>query len=174
MARRLIREEGLLCGGSCGTAMAAAVEVAERVGPGKTFVVILPDSVRNYMTKFMDDGWMKQHGFTEPSWEEDSCGSLIGRLPAREVITASGDQTLSDAIECMKEAGISQLPVVEAGRLVGIVTESDLLRRIVDGRAQLSATVAEMMFRNVETVHEKDPGPATSSRCSRGRPWAWS
>jgi cystathionine beta-synthase len=167
MARRLIREEGLLCGGSCGTAMAAAVEIAKRVGPGKTFVVILPDSVRNYMTKFMDDAWMKQHGFTEPSWEEDSCGSLIGRLPAREVITASGDQTLGEAIECMKEAGISQLPVVEGGRLVGIVTESDLLRRIVDGRAQLTATVAEMMFRNVETVHENDPARSLLEMFSR-------
>ena len=167
MARRLIRDEGLLCGGSCGTAMSAAVEIAKRVGPGKTFVVILPDSVRNYMTKFMDDAWMKQHGFTEPSWEEDSCGSLIGRLPAREVITASGDQTLGEAIECMKEAGISQLPVVEGGRLVGIVTESDLLRRIVDGRAQLTATVAEMMFRNVETVHENDPARSLLEMFSR-------
>ena len=167
MARRLIREEGLLCGGSCGTAMAAAVEIAKRVGPGKTFVVILPDSVRNYMTKFMDDAWMKQHGFTEPSWEEDSCGSLIGRLPAREVITASGDQTLAEAIECMKEAGISQLPVVEGGRLVGIVTESDLLRRIVDGRAQLTAKVAEMMFRNVETVHENEPARSLLEMFSR-------
>ena len=63
--------------------------------------------------------------------------------------------------------------MVEAGRLVGIVTESDLLRRIVDGRAQLSATVAEMMFRNVETVHEKDPARNLLEMFSR-RPWAWS
>ena len=167
MSRRLIREEGLLCGGSCGTAMAAAIEVAERVGPGKTFVVILPDSVRNYMTKFMDDAWMKQHGFVRPSWEEDSCGSLIAKLPARELITACGEDTLGAAVSRMKDSGISQLPVLEDGRLVGIVTESDLLRRIVDGHAQLDAKVAEVMFRNVETVHESAPARSLLEMFSR-------
>lgn len=66
MARRLIKEEGLLCGGSSGTAMAAAVRAAEDLGEGQRCVVILPDSVRNYMTKFLSDSWMIENGFLEP------------------------------------------------------------------------------------------------------------
>ncbi|MEM9802697.1 MAG: cystathionine beta-synthase [Planctomycetota bacterium] len=160
MARRLIRLEGLLCGGSCGSAMWGAVEVARRVGPGKTFVVILPDSVRNYMTKFMDDAWMKQHGYTEQDWAHETCGALVRRLPGRSVVSVSGQHTLSDAVHLMKEKGISQLPVLEDARLVGIVTESDLLARIVDGRAGLESKIAEVMFRNVETVHVDDDANA--------------
>lgn len=63
MARRLIREEGLLCGGSSGTAMVGAMKAARELGPGQKCVVILPDSVRNYMTKFLSDDWMAEHGF---------------------------------------------------------------------------------------------------------------
>lgn len=168
MARRLIRQEGLLCGGSCGTAMWAAVEVAKRVGPGKTFVVILPDSVRNYMTKFMDDGWMKQNGFTESSWEHATCGDMVRKLPQRTLVVVSSEETLSDAVHKMKENGISQLPVVDSGRLVGIVTESDLLSRIVDRRTALDARIAEVMFRNVETLHKDDNATALMTHFSAG------
>jgi cystathionine beta-synthase len=63
MARRLIREEGLLVGGSSGAAAWAAVEVARRLGPGKRVVTLLADSVRNYLTKFLDDAWLSRHGF---------------------------------------------------------------------------------------------------------------
>lgn len=160
MARKLIRHEGLLCGGSCGTAMWAAVEMAKRVGPGKTFVVILPDSVRNYMTKFMDDGWMKQHGFTEQSWEHETCGDLVRKMPGRKLVTASLNDTLSDAVNRMKENGISQLPVVDDSKIAGIVTESDLLGRMVSGHATLDSRIAEVMFRNVETVNKNDDAKA--------------
>jgi cystathionine beta-synthase/cysteine synthase A len=62
-ARRLIREEGLLVGGSSGTAVWAALQVAPRLKKGQRCLVILPDNIRNYLTKFVDDGWMRQHGF---------------------------------------------------------------------------------------------------------------
>ena len=62
-ARRLIREEGLLCGGSCGSAMVAALEAAPRLKAGQNCVVLLSDGVRNYMTKFIDDRWMRENEF---------------------------------------------------------------------------------------------------------------
>ena len=82
MARRLIRQEGMLCGGSSGSAVWAAKKVAERLGPGKRIVVLLPDSVRNYMTKFLDDRWMKENGFTESRWETNSVGGPAQKPPA--------------------------------------------------------------------------------------------
>jgi len=160
VARQLIRREGLLCGGSSGTAMWAAMQIAKREGPGKRFVVVLPDSVRNYMTKFVDDQWMKESGFADQRWESSSIGDLLRRMPARELITATGGETLSDAVMRMKDAGISQLPILDGERLVGIVTESDLLARIVSAQATLSSAVAEVMFRNVSTVHHNDQASA--------------
>ncbi|MCP4473656.1 MAG: pyridoxal-phosphate dependent enzyme [Gammaproteobacteria bacterium] len=70
MARRLIREKGLLVGGSSGAAVWAALQAAEALAPGKKCLVILPDSIRNYLTKFVDDRWMQQQGFL--SNEEDN------------------------------------------------------------------------------------------------------
>jgi cystathionine beta-synthase len=156
MARRLIRQEAMLCGGSSGAAVWAAKKVAERMGPGKRIVALLPDSVRNYMTKFLDDRWMKENGFTESRWETNSVGDLLRGLPRREVITATSADTVADSVMAMKEHGVSQLPVVDEGRLVGIVTESDLLAKLVDGRASLASAVAEVMFRNVTTVNSHD------------------
>ena len=166
-ARRLIRKEGLLCGGSSGTAMWAALQVARRVGPGKRFVVILPDSVRNYMTKFMDDQWMRESGFAERRWVEDSVGDILRRAPKREVVTASTSDTVADAVLRMKEHGISQLPVLEDARLVGIVTESDLLAGMVEGQAALTSSMAEVMFRKVDTLHIRDDATTLLDAFSR-------
>ncbi len=168
MARRLIRREGLLCGGSSGTAMWAAMQIAKREGPDKTLVVVLPDSIRNYMTKFMDDRWMKENGFKEPSWSSSSIDELLRRMPARELHTATGSESVADGVMRMKEKGISQLPVLENERLVGIVTESDLLAGLVEGRTSLSSSIAEVMFRNVETVHHGDDAGVLLSCFSRG------
>ena len=66
MARRLIREEGLLCGGSSGAITHVAMKIAKTLSPTQTILVILPDSVRNYMTKFIKDDWMVLHRFLEP------------------------------------------------------------------------------------------------------------
>ena len=156
MSRRLIRHEGLLCGGSCGSAVWAAVEVAKKYGPDKRIVTLLPDSVRNYMTKFLDDRWMRENGFTEKSWEQESVAELVRSLPPRDLLTADSADTVADSVMVMKEKGVSQLPVCDNGRLIGIITESDLLGRLVEGNANLSSTVAEVMFRNVETVNENE------------------
>lgn len=156
MARRLIRQEGLLCGGSCGAAAWAAVRMAEKYGPDKRIVVVLPDSVRNYMTKFMDDQWMRENGFTESRWETSTVGDLLRAMKDRKVLSAASSDTLADSVMTMKEHGVSQLPVLDEGKLVGIVTESDLLSKLVEGRASLSSAVAEVMFRNVATVNVND------------------
>ncbi|HVS19291.1 MAG TPA: cystathionine beta-synthase [Planctomycetota bacterium] len=156
MARRLIRQEGLLCGGSSGSAMVGALKMAQKYGPDKRIVVILPDSVRNYMTKFMDDQWMRENGFSESRWEAETIAELLRALPRREVLTAHTGSTVAEAVALMKERGVSQLPVVDAGRLSGIVTESDLLGKLVEGRAAPTSKVAEVMFRNVRTVHVAD------------------
>jgi cystathionine beta-synthase len=111
------------------------------------------------MTKFLDERWMKENGFVESQWETNSLGDLLRNLPPRKLVVASTADTVADGVMAMKEHGVSQLPVVDGGQLVGIVTESDLLAKLVDGRAALSSAVAEVMFRNVKTlVASEDAG----------------
>jgi cystathionine beta-synthase len=168
MARRLIRHEGLLCGGSSGSAVWAAVEMARKYGPNKRIVTLLPDSVRNYMTKFVDQAWMRANGFTESLWESESVGDLLRKLPRHEIQTATSSDTVADSVMAMKERGISQLPVVEGGRLIGIVTESDLLGKLVEGRASLSSSVAEVMFRKVRTINSNEDARGLTAMFAEG------
>jgi cystathionine beta-synthase len=154
-ARRVIRQEGPLCGGSAGAAVWAALQVARRE-PGKRIVIILADSVRNYLTKFIDDRWMRENGFSERSWETGTVGDLVRALPRRAIVTATSSDTVAESVRRMKEHGISQLPVLDEAKVVGIVTESDLLEKLVDGRASLTSAVAEVMFRRVTTVRTSD------------------
>jgi cystathionine beta-synthase len=115
------------------------------------------------MTKFMDDGWMRENGFQDRTWETQTVESLVLSLGGpSEIHSALSTETLADAVMKMKESGVNQLPVLDEERVIGIVTESDLLGRIVEGRATLSSSVAEVMFRNVVTIHkDRDAGELT-------------
>jgi cystathionine beta-synthase len=153
VARQLIRQEGLLCGGSSGSAVWAAMKICREMKPGQRVVVILPDSIRNYLTKFADDGWMRQHGFLQADWEVGTIADVVRALPRRELITIRETGVLGGALELFKEYGISQMPVLDdEGKLAGIVTETDVLHHLVSGRASRDTTVAEIMERKVSTV----------------------
>jgi len=111
------------------------------------------------MTKFLDEAWMRENGFSEAGWESTDLGSLLLRMPKRELLTAQGAENVEAAVGRMKDSGISQLPVLDDGKLVGIVTEQDLLGKLVEDRATLSSAVAEVMFRTVNTLHrDQDSG----------------
>ncbi|KAG0014753.1 hypothetical protein BGZ81_000289 [Podila clonocystis] len=156
MARRLIREEGLLCGGSSGTAVAAAVQAAKQLGPGKRCVVLLPDSVRNYMTKFLNDGWMQTNGFTDHAMviEQETKkhqwgGAHVSDLHLKAAVTVTNSSPCREAIVLMERNGFDQLPVVSSknGRLVGLVTLGNLLSRIASGRVPVDGPVSDVMFK---------------------------
>ncbi|WP_428261948.1 cystathionine beta-synthase [Haliangium sp.] len=151
-ARQLIRQEGLLCGGSSGAAAWAAAQVCRESAPGRRVVVILPDSIRNYLSKFVDDHWMRQHGFFQTDWEMGTIADIVRCLPQRELVTMSTTDTLGGALDRFRHHGISQMPVLEDGALAGIVTENDVLHHLVSGRASRDTSVAEFMERRVSTV----------------------
>ena len=152
VARQLIRQEGLLVGGSSGAAVWAAMQVCRDLGPGKRVVTILPDAVRNYLTKFVDDRWMRQQGFLKADWEVGTIGDVVRALGKREVITLDVDDKVARATELFKQHGISQMPVLDKTKLAGILTESDLLHYLVSGRVGKETIVAELMERRVSTV----------------------
>lgn len=136
VARRLVREEGLFCGGSSGGMVHIALKLAREWGPGKRIIAILPDSGTRYVTKYLDDEWMKMHGFLEP---DRGLGSVEQLLAGREkeVLTIREEDSVSSAIRQMRERGVSQLPVVHGdGKPTGMVHEVDILRGLQAGTAR--------------------------------------
>ncbi|CAO3591710.1 unnamed protein product [Absidia cylindrospora] len=160
MSRRLIREEGLLCGGSSGTSMYAACQAAKELKEGQRCVVILPDSVRNYMTKFLNDDWMRSKGFTDEKFEAQSFekkaeaefdGAVVRNLGLTQAVSVDGETTCREAIEMMEQNGFDQLPVTAGPhqRLRGLVTMGNILSRISSGKAKPSSSVSQVMFKFV-------------------------
>ncbi|MGL4306465.1 MAG: cystathionine beta-synthase [Mycobacteriaceae bacterium] len=157
MTRRLAREEGLLVGGSCGMAVVAALQVAEREGPDAVVVVLLPDGGRGYLSKIFNDEWMSSYGFLRTRLDGDDSEPTVGdvlrgksgALP--DLVHTHPSETLRDAIEILREYGVSQMPVVGAeppimaGEVAGSVSERDLLSAVFEGRAQLADSVASHM-----------------------------
>ncbi len=134
-ARRLAREEGILAGGSSGTALAAAIKYAQRLETHKNIVVLLPDSGRNYITKIFSDRWMQENGF----WESDLVAKatvldvLGGKTEPHSIITLSPSDTLDKALDLMHRFNISQIPVIDQNKSVGSLQESTLLKWVFDG-----------------------------------------
>jgi len=163
LARRLIREEGLLCGGSSGTALFAALKEGATLEEGQNCVVLLPDGVRNYMTKFVDDNWMKSNQFTGFDGLAGEVGELADKKGPHSLVTLDLDDAPQRAIELMREKGISQIPVTEDGRLAGMVTEEHLLQYLASGQAAIDADLASIMQRAVPTVRRGSPISALES-----------
>jgi cystathionine beta-synthase len=157
MTRRLVREEGIFTGGSAGGAVAGAVKYAERMDREMNIVVILPDSASRYLSKIFNDDWMRENGFLEEDKNADKVSDLLA-LKAKAskadstVFTASLGDKVSQVVELIKSHDISQLPVLDAGRVVGIINETDVLDHLLgDGvRDDAIDALVETQFAIVE------------------------
>ncbi|GAA2700132.1 cystathionine beta-synthase [Micromonospora olivasterospora] len=153
MTRRLAREEGLLVGGSCGMAVVAALEVARRAGPDDVVVVLLPDGGRGYLSKIFNDQWMARYGFLDNSGAEPTVADALAKKPGGlpELVHVHPTETVRDAIDYMREYGVSQLPVLKAeppvvtGEVAGSIAEKDLLDALFTGQAHLHDTIERHM-----------------------------
>ena len=168
VARQLIRQEGLLVGGSSGSAVWAAMQVAKDFPAGARILVLLPDSIRNYLTKFVDDRWMRENGFSEEDFGQRQIAEILRTLPRREVICVDIAAPLKTAVELFKTRGISQVPVTDGGKLAGIVTEADVLHVLLEGRISADAAIAEVMVRKVSTVSPQADASALPRVFERG------
>ncbi|CAB3249185.1 unnamed protein product [Arctia plantaginis] len=135
MARRLIKDEGLLCGGSSGSAMWGAVQAARSLKESQKCVVLLPDNIRNYMTKFISDQWLEARDFKPllkkenlPWWE-----TLVTTDVVQPVKNVSQSSSLTDALAILTENRAPLLTVVnEKGSVVGVFTADNVRRRLVN------------------------------------------
>lgn len=161
MSRMLMREEGLLCGGSSGTAMAAAVNVAKELKEGQRCVVILPDSVRNYMSKFLSDKWMVEKGFLneedlmvkKPWWWNLKLQALNLSAPLTVLPTVTCQRT----IKILNEKGFDQAPVVdEEGLILGMVTLGNMLACILAGKIKVSDPLSKVLYKQFKQIRLND------------------
>ncbi|MER7004613.1 cystathionine beta-synthase [Dactylosporangium sp. NPDC000555] len=153
LTRRLAREEGLLVGGSCGMAVAAALQVAREAGPDAVVVVLLPDGGRGYLSKIFNDTWMARYGFLRTAAETPTVADVLigkdGQIPG--MVHIHPNETVRDAIDYMREYGVSQLPVLKAeppvvtGEVAGSIAERDLLDALFSGQAHLHDIVERHM-----------------------------
>jgi cystathionine beta-synthase len=163
LARAVTRQEGILVGGSTGTALHAALEVAREHGPEATFVVVFPDTGRNYLSKLYSETWMLQYGFVERPEVQRVREVLAGKggeLP--EVVSIGAHEKVRHAVDMLQQYGISQAPVVreESGdvtAVVGSIRERALLDRVFRDPDALQADVAEVMGPPLPLVESDDP-----------------
>jgi cystathionine beta-synthase len=140
MMRKLIRDEGLLCGGSCGAAVSVAVKAAACLKAGQRCVIILPDSVRNYMTKALSDDWMSDQGYVDgdvikaKSYLSWWATKRVCDLPINTPLTITSDVRCKDAIALLKQEGFDMVPVLDDGHVLGVVTEGNMTSRLLSGR----------------------------------------
>ena len=157
-ARAVTRQEGILVGGSAGSAVHAALVVARDYGPEATIVVLLPDTGRQYLSKVYSDGWMRQYGFLEEPEAitvEQVLGGKGGTLPP--LITVRAHDKVRQAVDLLHANGISQAPVVreestDVAQFVGSIRDRELLERVFRDPDALQADVAEVMAPPVPTV----------------------
>ena len=137
-ARALLREEGLLAGSSTGTLLAATLAWCRAQTEPKRVVTLACDTGNKYLSKLYNDFWMEDQGFIERP-RHDDLRDLIGRPHEhRATITVGPDDIITTAHNRLRNAGFSQLPVMENERLVGVVTEDDIIR-FAFGRPALMA-----------------------------------
>lgn len=151
-ARALARREGMLLGGSSGTAVAAALRYARRLSGDHLVVALCADTGRNYLSKFFDDDWLRDnHLMTTPELAH-SVADLLRSRGTRELVTISPRATVSEAIQLMQAKGISQLPVMQDGKSVGSLQEVTLARVLHDHSDPDHLSVGEVMARPLPTV----------------------
>jgi len=156
VARRLAREEGMLVGGSSGTAVVAALKVARDLPADKVMVVILPDTGNYYLSKFYSDEWMKENRFIDI--EKALVHNLVSakHQGLSSLISAPSSTTVREALKIMGTKNISQLPVIEEGKSVGSLEESTLMGRVLENAGLIDQQVRTVMEPSFPIVQHDD------------------
>jgi cystathionine beta-synthase len=153
MTRRLAREEGLFVGWSCGSAVHGALEYAkEHLKEGDRMVIILPDHGTRYLGKVYNDEWMRNHGFLEDKSFSTARDIIALRSGSYQLLSVMKSDSVKKAIALMNERSISQIPVLEGEEVVGCLTDSKLLSKIIENPTLKDATIADVMEDSMKFV----------------------
>lgn len=154
LARRIIREEGILVGGSSGSALQAALQVGKDLTEDDTLVVVFPDSIRSYLSKFADDEWMKTNGFSVEEETTSSNDDFLSKKTIHDlvadkppVVTVTLADTVGKTFDLLQSNGFDQLPVLsQSGKLVGLITLSKILKSLLTKKVQLTNSIRSVFL----------------------------
>ncbi len=180
-ARRLAREEGLLVGGSGGTAVWAMLQVARRFDDDATIATLIPDTGRAYLSKFYDDNWLAEYGILErrapvPTIEEVLAFKRSDEPAVPELVLIETHEKVGQAIELMQRYGISQIPVVRhepaasLADVIGSVRERGLLERLFANQDALNDDVGAAMEPPLPAVEAEETVDTVFADLSGGTP----
>ncbi|MEL6989437.1 MAG: pyridoxal-phosphate dependent enzyme, partial [Bacteroidota bacterium] len=143
MARRLAKEEGILLGYSCGSAMAGLIQMQDKLKPEDLVVVIFHDHGSRYVAKIYNDDWMRERGFMDAELKVED---LINMKTDKEFFTVQSSDSVRNVLDIMRDKDISQLPVMDNGGMVGSIAEATILSFILENPLKNSEKpVAEIM-----------------------------
>ncbi|MCY1082088.1 cystathionine beta-synthase [Archangium lansingense] len=156
-ARLLLRKAGILAGSSSGTLIAAALRYCREQTTPKRVCTLVCDSGNKYLSKMFNDFWMADQGFLPRQAHGDLRDVITRRYAERAVVTLSPNDTLLVAYGRMKLYEVSQLPVLEGNKIVGMIDESDLLLAAIDDETRLRLPVRDIMTTRLQTVDVRTP-----------------
>lgn len=151
-ARELLKREGILAGSSTGTLLAAALRYCREQTEQKTVVTFVCDSGNKYLSKMFNDFWMIDQGFIRRDRQGDLRDLIMRRYGEGAVVTVGPTDTVATAVNRMKIYDVSQLPVVEGDRIVGLIDESDLLLAMYRNEKVLAKPVGDIMIQRLQTL----------------------
>ena len=147
------RTEGIFCGGSTGTNLAAALRVAGSLDENAIVVFIVCDTGEHYLSKHHSDEWLKEKRLLEP--QKITAGLISGtKKPQapKTLVSVTPADTVAEALEKMDDLGLTQMPVLEEGRAIGSLRENRVLAKVVRNRELLNSPVSEVMEASFPTV----------------------
>ena len=156
-ARQLLQREGIICGSSSGTLIAAALHYCREQTSPKRVVSFVCDSGNKYLSKIYNEYWLDDHGFIVREETHDLRDLITHPHTRKSAITLTPADTLQAAYRKMKMYEVSQLPVMEEGTLVGIVSELDILMSVTNNPEGFAIPVAKAMVRNLVTIQVNEP-----------------
>ena len=159
--RELLLKEGILAGSSSGTLIAAALRWCREQTEPKRCVTFVCDTGAKYLSKVYNDAWLADQGLGERTLHGDLSDLISRKYEKGDVVTAGPDDTLDTAFKRMRGADVSQLPIIQDGRLVGILDESDLVHVMntdeITRQERFAKPVASAMTRQLDTVQVTEP-----------------
>ena len=157
MTRKLLNQEGIYTGGSGGSAVVGAIRYAKKLKQPKKILVILPDSGNRYASKIYNDDWMRENRYLDSTFNVQVSEVLETLDKGKEnFVSLQEVQTIQEAIDLMKDNDISQVPVYGNKDLVGVVSESNIMRPLYEGELALTDTVSVALETNFAVIDENE------------------
>ncbi len=168
MVREIVAKEGICVGPSCALALAGAIKYSEKFTTPMTFLVMMPDSGRAYMSKAFNDDWMKDNDFLPSPMRTNSVRDMLGKMTQPDLISVKVGQTVMEVVSLLKDNNISQVPVYSDGQIVGILDESDLIFPLATGKLKPTEPIIHLIKGNIIWVDLEDNLEHLSTHFQKG------